>query len=230
LVPRLVIRFTDTPPADLEVTHVDAPDTAQGGTKARVKWSVANNGSNVTDLDRWADAVYIADDAQGSNKKMVFAILHEGVLERGESYDQDISFTLPPSASGTHFLVETNVDPRVLLTAEDELLAPEQAFSVGGRVIDANTVEIEWTVANGYYMYNDKFNFESKTPGIDLGAAQIPPGKKKFDEIFGKELETHRHKVAGFQGHEFAEDGDDARHGKDQFAGVGTLHHLAVEA
>jgi thiol:disulfide interchange protein DsbD len=80
--------------------------------------------------------------------------------------------------------------------AEDELLPPEQAFSVGGRVIDANTVEIEWNVADGYYMYHDKFNFTSKTPGIELGEAQIPQGKKKFDEIFGKELETHRHKVA----------------------------------
>lgn len=88
-----------------------------------------------------------------------------------------------------------SLTPQAWAIAEDELLAPEKAFSVGGRVIDANTVEIEWDVANGYYMYHDKFNFESRTPGIELGTAEIPQGKKKFDEIFGKELETHRNKV-----------------------------------
>lgn len=87
------------------------------------------------------------------------------------------------------------ITPLAWAIGEDELLAPEKAFSVGGRVIDANTVEIEWNVANGYYMYHDKFSFESKTPGIELGSAEIPQGKKKFDEIFGKELETHRHKL-----------------------------------
>ncbi|WP_126456907.1 protein-disulfide reductase DsbD [Sulfuriflexus mobilis] len=83
--------------------------------------------------------------------------------------------------------------------AEDELLPPEQAFSVNARAIDANTIEVEWKAAEGYYLYHDKFNFQSETPGIDLGTAQIPPGKKKFglraDGTEG-ELEVYRHKVA----------------------------------
>jgi len=87
------------------------------------------------------------------------------------------------------------ISTSVFAISEDELLAPEQAFSVIGNVIDANTVTVEWTVADGYYMYDDKFNFASNTPGIELGEAQIPAGKKKFDPIFEKELETHRHKV-----------------------------------
>lgn len=82
---------------------------------------------------------------------------------------------------------------------EDELLPPEQAFSVNARAIDANTVEIEWKAAKGYYLYNDKFNYKSETPGIELGTAQIPPGKKKIglraDGTEG-ELEYYRHKVA----------------------------------
>jgi thiol:disulfide interchange protein DsbD len=83
--------------------------------------------------------------------------------------------------------------------AEDELLSPEQAFSVNARAIDANTIEVEWKAADGYYLYHDKFNHKSETPGIELGAAQIPPGKKKFglraDGTEG-ELEIYRHKVA----------------------------------
>lgn len=76
---------------------------------------------------------------------------------------------------------------------EDELLAPEQAFSVQGRVIDANTVEVEWQIAEGYYIYHDKVSITSQTPGITVGTIDLPAGKKKFDEIFNKELETHRH-------------------------------------
>lgn len=82
---------------------------------------------------------------------------------------------------------------------EDELLPPEEAFSVNARAIDANTVEIEWKAAEGYYLYHDKFNYQSETPGIALGDPQIPPGKKKFglraDGTEG-ELEIYRHKVA----------------------------------
>jgi thiol:disulfide interchange protein DsbD len=86
-----------------------------------------------------------------------------------------------------------------LAIGEDELLPPEQAFSVNARAIDANTVEVEWKAAEGYYLYHDKFNYQSETPGIKLGAAQIPPGKKKIglraDGTEG-ELEIYRHKVA----------------------------------
>lgn len=86
-----------------------------------------------------------------------------------------------------------------LAVEEGELLAPELAFSVSARAIDANTVEVEWTAAEGYYLYHDKFSYQSETPSIELDAAQIPPGKKKFglraDGTEG-ELEIYRHKVA----------------------------------
>jgi thiol:disulfide interchange protein DsbD len=80
-----------------------------------------------------------------------------------------------------------------LAISEDEPLSPEEAFSVQGRVIDENTVEVEWRVAEGYYLYHDKIHFTSQTPGIELGSIELPAGKKKYDEIFKKELETHRH-------------------------------------
>ncbi|HDR14303.1 MAG TPA: hypothetical protein ENN79_02220, partial [Desulfobacteraceae bacterium] len=111
-----------TPPADLEVTNVVAPATAEGGEKVTISWTVANNGSNVTDLDRWADAVYVAEDAEGTKKTLVFGLLHEGALQRGQSYTRTLEFTLPPTASGKFFIVETNVDPQILLTDEEELL------------------------------------------------------------------------------------------------------------
>ena len=88
---------------------------------------------------------------------------------------------------------------QVFALSEEDLLPPDQAFSVIARAIDANTVEVEWTAADGYYMYNDKFNFKSETPGIEIGEITLPPGKKKFgirpDGTEG-ELEVYRHKLA----------------------------------
>lgn len=78
---------------------------------------------------------------------------------------------------------------------EDDLLLPEQAFSLKASVIDANTVRAEWTIAKGYYQYRDKFRFQSDTQGVQLGTAIIPKGKIKKDAYFG-EVEIFRDKVA----------------------------------
>ena len=44
--------------------------------------------------------------------------------------------------------------------AQEEPLDPEAAFSLSARAIDANTLEARWKIADGYYMYRDKFKFE----------------------------------------------------------------------
>lgn len=104
--------------------------------------------------------------------------------------------------------MKTNMTLRVLLLAlmmlgtgsgfaanEDELLLPEQAFSLKASVIDANTVRAEWTIARGYYQYRNKFKLQSDTKGVRLGTAVFPKGKIKKDEFFG-EVEIYRNKVA----------------------------------
>ena len=70
----------------------------------------------------------------------------------------------------------------------EEFLDPEVAFKFSARALDANTLEARWQIADGYYMYRDKFKFE--LAGATLGAPQLPPGKMKQDEYFGK-VETY---------------------------------------
>ncbi len=77
--------------------------------------------------------------------------------------------------------------------ADEEFLDPNVAFQFSARLADANTIEATWKIADGYYMYRERFAF--KAAGAQLGAAQIPPGKVKFDETFNKEVETYRHSV-----------------------------------
>ncbi len=74
----------------------------------------------------------------------------------------------------------------------EEFLDPEIAFKFSARALDANTLEARWQIADGYYMYRDKFKFE--VAGATLGAPQLPAGKVKEDENFGK-VETYRKDV-----------------------------------
>ncbi|MHC1770058.1 MAG: CARDB domain-containing protein [Verrucomicrobiia bacterium] len=119
-----------TPPADLEVIQVQASPTAVGGGDVTVSWTVQNSGSSRTDRDRWADAIYISSDdvfGDGKGQKfLVFGAPHIGSLEPGESYTETATFTLPPSAKGQYVIVETNVNPDILLTEEDLFLKQVQ--------------------------------------------------------------------------------------------------------
>jgi thiol:disulfide interchange protein DsbD len=72
----------------------------------------------------------------------------------------------------------------------EEFLDPEVAFKFSARALDASTLEARWQIADGYYMYRDKFKFE--VAGATLGAPTMPAGKVKVDENFGR-VETHRH-------------------------------------
>ncbi len=43
----------------------------------------------------------------------------------------------------------------------DELLEPEKAFRFSARVLEG-AVEVQFAIADGYYMYRDKFRFTSE--------------------------------------------------------------------
>jgi thiol:disulfide interchange protein DsbD len=78
--------------------------------------------------------------------------------------------------------------------ANEDFLPPEQAFKFSARMLDPHTAEVSYAIADGYYMYRERFKFTAA--GAQLGEAQIPPGKVKFDDTFQKEVETYHKGVA----------------------------------
>ncbi len=74
---------------------------------------------------------------------------------------------------------------------EDDLLPPDQAFKFSARLVDAGNVELRWRIADGYYMYRDKFRFSAQPTTVGLGKPEFPAGKVKEDEFFGQ-VETYR--------------------------------------
>lgn len=77
--------------------------------------------------------------------------------------------------------------------AADDYLEPEAAFKFSARMADARTIEITYAIADGYYMYRERFGF--KAEGAKLGEPVMPAGKVKFDETFRKNVETYRKAV-----------------------------------
>jgi len=77
----------------------------------------------------------------------------------------------------------------------DSLLEPEKAFRFSAQALDPDTVEVRFDIADGYYMYRERFRFAvAGDAGARLGAAQLPRGEKHKDEFFG-EVETYRKEV-----------------------------------
>jgi thiol:disulfide interchange protein DsbD len=70
------------------------------------------------------------------------------------------------------------------LGSTDNLLEPEKAFRFSAQPMDG-AVEVRFAIADGYYLYRDRFRFESS--GARLGKAEFPPGLAHKDEFFGEQ-------------------------------------------
>ena len=73
-------------------------------------------------------------------------------------------------------------------SASAEFLPASEAFAVKVGAVTTESITVHWTIADGYYLYRDKFQF-SMTKAVDqpmLGAAHLPAGQRKDDLSFGQ--------------------------------------------
>jgi thiol:disulfide interchange protein DsbD len=80
-----------------------------------------------------------------------------------------------------------------IVAQAQNFLAPEQAFQVSAEYQSNQEIVLHAKPAKGYYIYREsiKFKLVKNTDAVQLGLPQLPLGKIKFDENFGKELETY---------------------------------------
>ncbi|MGB1159426.1 MAG: protein-disulfide reductase DsbD family protein [Porticoccaceae bacterium] len=96
------------------------------------------------------------------------------------SQSQQITFTTPsPSPEITNSLAST-----------PSFLPVQQAFQVEAH-IDGDNLLFNWSIADGYYLYRDRFKAFSLTDGVKLGAIAFEPGVRKWDEFFEADLEVY---------------------------------------
>jgi thiol:disulfide interchange protein DsbD len=70
----------------------------------------------------------------------------------------------------------------------DEFLTPEQAFVLHAELKADRQLALRWTIAPGYHLYRERIAVRSAAAALPL---DLPRGTRKFDENFGKEMETY---------------------------------------
>ena len=78
--------------------------------------------------------------------------------------------------------------------ADDEFLDPAVAFKFSVSE-QAGEIDVHYAIADGYYMYRERYAFAVKAGTATLGTPAFPPGHIKFDENFNKNVETYRNEV-----------------------------------
>ncbi|MFQ5470345.1 MAG: protein-disulfide reductase DsbD [Gammaproteobacteria bacterium] len=100
--------------------------------------------------------------------------LPDGTIRTG----QDAGFFNSLSSFGSRFGFNT---------PSQTFLEPDKAFIFTAEIRDENTLLARWHIADGYYLYREKFSFnlQDDSHGITLGEPVSPKGKTKEDESFG---------------------------------------------
>jgi len=81
----------------------------------------------------------------------------------------------------------------------DEIRDFGDVFRISSKADTRDRIEVTWEIAEDYYLYNNKFlKFKTDTPGVVLGAPDIPAGKPQFDELLGEEvIKFHKQLTVG---------------------------------
>ena len=91
-----------------------------------------------------------------------------------------------PTSTGSSPRLRPLLDWRLLLAlwlalslpaAAQNPLPPDKAFRFSARLIDDQTVEVRFLIANGYYLYRDKVHFAIEPASTGLSVPPLPNGK-----------------------------------------------------
>jgi len=86
------------------------------------------------------------------------------------------------------------VAPAVHAAGGEELLEPDKAFRFSVHVLDSGIAEIRYRIAEGYYLYRERFRFSAEPASVTLGSPKFPEGETHEDKFFGKQV-TYRREI-----------------------------------
>lgn len=72
------------------------------------------------------------------------------------------------------------------LNNSSDFLPVREAFRLDVLERTPTAIKLQFIAADGYYLYRHRFQFQSDSPEVQLGAAQMPAGTPKTDDYFGK--------------------------------------------
>ena len=74
---------------------------------------------------------------------------------------------------------------------ESDLLPIEEAFALSTTATSRDSIDIQWQIADGYYLYRHRTAVEVVDGGFKANPLDLPDGERYTDEFFG-EVETYR--------------------------------------
>ncbi len=72
---------------------------------------------------------------------------------------------------------------------QGEFLPVEQAYQLEPEITD-NGLQLNWTIAPGYYLYQHRFKFFDNGTPLEI-IPDYPPGTSKYDDYYEKELQVY---------------------------------------
>ena len=78
--------------------------------------------------------------------------------------------------------------------SQPEFLDPDDAFILSAEAVSRDVVNVHWEIAEGYYLYRDKFKFSFQNNNIFIVDTRLPEGKLKNDPDFGS-VRVNYHEV-----------------------------------
>jgi hypothetical protein len=106
IVSETTIAVALSPPADLEVVHLEAPEAVNAGERSLIRWTVENTGTGATTEGQWFDALYLTVQNQiDKNAILLGTVEHEGLVEPGSTYEHEMEVEFPAYLSGTYHLI-----------------------------------------------------------------------------------------------------------------------------
>jgi len=73
----------------------------------------------------------------------------------------------------------------------DDLLPVDQAFVLTASAPSRDRIELDWKIADGYYLYRHRTSAAPAGAGFTADALRMPDGERHVDQFFG-EVETYR--------------------------------------
>ena len=129
--------------------------------------------------------------------RLSLLIKHQGCADLGLCYPPQrtiLNIDLPaintPQASGSFNPLDQlskGLDLGLQLFS-DQLLPADEAFQFFATVKDGQTLNLHWRIADGYYLYREKFSLQlsaDSTHDTHILSYDIPHGLAKYDEAFG---------------------------------------------
>lgn len=79
----------------------------------------------------------------------------------------------------------------VVRAQQQDFLDPEKAFVLRAQMAGPGVIQLQFKIANGYYMYREQFVFKLDTQNVKLGEGKFPVGQVKHDPTFDRKMELY---------------------------------------